>query len=283
MYKKFLIFLILIYSTIVQAQDHNTTQTNIDLSGNNWSLSKTEKLVWTNVTIGGVILIWGFTQWDYGSEDFHFDDEGWFSKETSNGGADKLGHFYTNYLMTRIMAPIYYDWGYSRNDAAFYASLTSAMSGLLIEIGDGFSGHGFSHEDLIMDLLGSATGYLWYANPSLAEKIDFRVEHIPDFSKEDSVDITTDYENMKHLMAVKAEGFDMFKNSYMEYLELHVGYYTRNFHHNSTPIEDRERYIYATIGINLSKLTRKYIGNYSAIFNYYQVPYTYVPVSHEFD
>lgn len=256
-----------------------------NLSNDSFSFTKGEKVLLTNVVMAGVITAWGFSQWEYGTEDLHMGSEGWFGKDTSNGGSDKLGHFYTNYLLTRIMAPIFEGWGYSREDAALYSSLTAAIQSIVVmEVGDATSPeHGFSYEDFIMDILGSVAGYLWYRYPTIAEKVDFRVEYAPDFSDLQS-DFTTDYEHMKHLLAVKAEGFDIFKNSWAEFFELQFGYYTRNFHHNSVyPIEDRERYFYAAVGINLSRLLRPVMGGYSAFFNYYQTPYTYLPYNYEWE
>ena len=237
----------------------------------------------TNVALTSSVLIWGYTQWGYGDEDFHTDKEGWFSKETSNGGSDKLGHIYTNYLATRLLTPLYEGWGYTNKEAALYASFTSILaSGILIEVGDGFSEHGFSKEDFIADLLGVGIGYLLATQPSFANKIDLRVEYNPFLTTDNVTDFTTDYERMKYLVAIKAEGFELFEDSYMKYLELHVGYYTRNFNHDTMPIEDRERHIYVGLGINLSKLLRPHIGGYSKIFNYYQVPYTYIETDKKF-
>jgi len=271
-------FFILLLSFTLYASDEN-------LSIENDSFSKGQKVLMANLVMGGVIATWGYTQWDYGTEDLHTGSEGWFGKETSNGGSDKLGHFYTNYLMTRLLAPFYEDWGYSKEDAALYSALTAAFQSIIImEVGDATSPeHGFSNEDFIMDVIGSVAGYYWHRYPSVAKKIDFRVEYLPDFNDLQS-DFTTDYEHMKHLLAVKAEGFEVFENSWAEYFELHVGYYTRNFHHNSVfPIEDRERYMYAGIGVNLSRLLRPAIGGYSSIFNYYQVPYTYISYDKEWE
>lgn len=262
---------------LLSANEHNST------SLSSTEFSKTQKLVITNVALTSVILTWGYTQWGYGDEDFHNDNEGWFGKDTSNGGADKLGHFYTNYLFTRLLASVYEDWGYTNKEASLYASLSSILfSGILIEVGDGFSEHGFSKEDFIVDVLGAGAGYILATQPSLAKKIDFRVEYNPFLDTDNVTDFTTDYERMKYLMAIKAEGFEVFEDNYMKYLELHFGYYTRNFNHNTTPIEDRQRNVYVGIGINLSKLLRPHIGNYSKIFNYYQVPYTYVEANKEF-
>ena len=267
----------LMFCVLLSANEHN------DTSYSSNEFSKTQKLVLTNVAVASGVLIWGFTQWGYGEEDFHTDDEGWFEKETSNGGSDKLGHIYTNYLITRLLAPLYEDWGYTNEDAALYASFTSILaSGILIEVGDGFSEHGFSTEDFIADVIGAGLGYVLATNPDLAKKIDFRVEYNPFLDTDNVTDFTTDYERMKHLLAIKAEGFELFEDNYMKYMELHLGYYSRNFNHNSTPVEDRERNIYVGIGINLSSLLRPHIGNYSKIFNYYQVPYTYVEAKKEF-
>jgi len=269
--KKILFILILISNYSLNASESNNTQNFMD------SLSKNEKLTISNIGIATGVLVWGFTQWGYGTEDYHWDNEGWFEKTTSNGGSDKLGHFYTNYLVTRVMSPIYEEWGYNKEDSALYGSLTSILlSGFLIEVGDGFSEHGFSKNDFIADSLGAISGYLWYTYPSLANKIDFRFEYDPfkDTKSPNQTDFTTDYERMKHLIVIKGEGFEILEDTPLEYLELHFGYYSRNFNHDSLPIDGRERNIYIGLGINLSKLFQPIAGKYSKLFNYIQVPYT---------
>lgn len=247
------------------------------LENDSLNFSKTEKYTLTNVALGAGILTWGFSQWGYGDEKFHVDNEGWFETETSNGGSDKLGHFYTNYLITRLLSDVYADWGYSKDEAAIYASISAlTLSSLLIEVGDGYSEHGFSKEDLIVDILGVGAGYLLSTHPNLASKIDFRVEYLPTNNSENVTDFTTDYEQMKHLMVVKAEGFEALEDTYLDYLELHLGYYSRNFNHDTLPLDGRERSLYVGVGLNLSKLLSPYLGSYSKLFNYYQVPHSYV-------
>ena len=132
---------------------------NLDASDENLSIedssfTKGQKVLLSNVVMGGVIATWGFTQWEYGTEDLHSGSEGCFGKETSNGGSDKLGHFYTNYLITRLIAPFYEDWGYTREEAALYSSLTAAFQSIVVmEVGDATSPeHGFSNEDFAMDI-----------------------------------------------------------------------------------------------------------------------------------
>jgi len=262
----------ILFLTLLLSRNHE--QLSIDESLN---FSKTEKYALTNVALGAGILTWGFSQWGYGDEKFHFDNEGWFENDTSNGGSDKLGHFYTNYLITRLLCDVYSDWGYSKDEAALYASFSSlAFSSLLIEVGDGYSEHGFSKEDLTADVLGVGAGYLLSTHPNLANKIDFRVEYLPTSNSENVTDFTTNYEQMKHLMVLKADGFEALDDTYLDYLELHLGYYSRNFNHDTLPLGGRERTLYVGIGVNLSKLLSPYLGTYSKLFNYYQVPHTYV-------
>ena len=271
---RYLIFYLLVFTSLYASENDFSYLTEQK------GFSKEEKYLWTNVAMATGILAWGFSQWGYGDEKFHFDSEGWFEKETSNGGSDKLGHFYTNYLVTRLLSDLYGSWGYDEKDAALYASFSSlAFSSLMIELGDGYSEHGFSKEDLLVDVLGVGAGYLFSTQPDLADKLDFRVEYAPSTHSENVTDFTTDYEHMKHLMVVKAEGFDTLEEGYLKYLELHFGYYSRNFNHNTMPLEGRERELYVGVGINLSKLLRPYMGDYSQLFNYYQLPYSYVEVA----
>ncbi len=245
--------------------------------------TREEKLWSTNAAMAAVIGGWGFAKWEYGTRDLHMGHEGWFGRDTSNGGADKTGHFYTNYLMTRTLGMWCEQWGYTREEAALYAALSAyAQSTLVMEIGDASSPeHGFSYEDAISNLLGALAGYGLHRYPSLADKIDFRVEYAPDLSQKVESDFTTDYEHMKHLMAIKGSGFEALRTTPLEYLELHAGYYTRRFEHDSTPLEVRERYMYAGVGLNLSHLLLPVLGRYSGVFGYLQMPYTYVSAHHK--
>ncbi|MBN2894483.1 MAG: DUF2279 domain-containing protein [Campylobacterales bacterium] len=242
-----------------------------------------EKVAATNAAIASAIIGWGALEWDYGHTAPHGHNEGWFERDTSNGGADKSGHFLINYMMGRGLSSAFESWGYTREEAAAWGALSAfAQSTLVMEIGDSTSlEHGFSYEDAISNLLGATAGYLWYRYPSLASKIDFRVEYAPDWSQKIESDFTTDYESMKHLMAIKASGFEALRTTSLQYLELHFGYYSRHFDHDSLPLEGRERYLYAGVGINLSHLLSPVLGGYSGVFNYLQLPYTYLEARKE--
>lgn len=238
------------------------------------SLEKEDKVLYTNIAAGAGIIGWGIKYWDYGDRKPHMKSEGWFGADTKEGGADKLGHFYTNYVVTHGLAALYENWGYSKEKAARLGAFSSFGLFTLMEAGDSFSPYGMSYEDITMNLLGSIVGYYWYKYPKLQEKVDFRVEYDPTLEGGGGRDISTNYHKMKHLMAIKAEGFDLFQNNdTLKYLELHIGHYSRGYQDQTLP---NKHHGYVGIGINLSKLLRKPFGRCSKIFNYYQVPGTYI-------
>ncbi len=232
--------------------------------------SKEQKVLMTN--LGGIAAVtaWGIANWDYFENDPKKGSEGWFSKDSYEGGADKCAHFYFSYTLSHALSGTFDYWSYSSEKAALLGSLSSFGIMSYMELGDSFSNYGFSHEDFLMNLFGCTAGYLLYVNPNLSKKIDFRIEYIPTF---DQGDFVSDYDNMKFLMAVKLDGFKSIKNTYAKYLELHLGYYARGYPDDI----NKERNIYLGIGISLSKIFNNFSMKKTAkVFNYYQLPYTYI-------
>ncbi len=232
-------------------------------------LSKEKKVLLVNGAGLLAITGWGVANWDYFTKKPTLGDENWFSKNTDDGGVDKLGHFYFTYSISHILGASYERWGYSHEKASFLGALSSfAMMGAM-EAGDSFSDFGFSYEDFIMNALGGIAGYYFRVCPGLARKIDFRVEYRPDFTEPD---IFTDYERTRYLAAVKLDGFDVIENRYLKFLEIHLGYYTQGYSDNQT---NRYRNIYLGVGINMSRVFSHFsLGKTSKIANYIQVPYT---------
>jgi hypothetical protein len=246
-----------------------------------WSrLEKEEKILYTNLGGAMVITAWGVANWDYFKTTPHAGSEGWFGKDTSSGGADKLGHLYSSYVASHALTYLYESWGYNSHTAARYAALSSFGWSAFMEVGDSFSeSFGFSYEDLIMGGLGSYIGYLTTTNPALARKLDLRIEYDP--TGDNDTDIFTDYENSKYMLALKLDGFGAVRNKYLKYVELHLGYYTRGF---STAGEENKRKLYAGIGINFSRIFSERSHRKTATFlKYFQVPYSYVEFDHDVD
>jgi len=86
------------------------------------------------------------------------------------------------------------------------------------------------------------------------------------------IDVFTDYGRTRYLVAVKLEGFDTFKNQYLKYLELHLGYFSRGY---SDDNQEKSRNIYLGLGINMSRVLKQFSWNRAAtVTNYVQTPFT---------
>lgn len=231
-------------------------------------------ILYTNLAGAAIITAWGLANWDYGKDSPHMNNEHWFSSQTDSGGADKLGHLYGTYIIGSGLSGLYESWGYQEHEAALYGSLSSFFVMNYMEAGDAFSRDlGFSYEDFIMNALGSVSSYVLYTHPELSKRIDLRIEYLPSFT---TADVVTEYEKMKYLIALKADGFECITHPSLRYTELHIGYYTR--HYNGGFSEESERILYVGIGINLSRIASHYGYQKTArFFNYYQAPYTYLP------
>jgi hypothetical protein len=240
-------------------------------SGFSWTETpKEKKVLFANASGLAAITLWGVANWDYFSTTPSAKKEGWFGGSTKEGGADKLGHFYTSYALSHFLGHTYENWGYSKDQGLKLGTLSAfaLMNGM--ELGDSFSDYGFSYEDFTMNALGCAAAYFIGSRPELKKKIDFRVEYRPQF---DTMDVFTDYDNLKFLAAIKLGGFDRVTHPLLKYLELHLGYYARGF----SPGSISERMLYAGIGINLSMILDGFsLKKLSTLTRFIQVPYSYI-------
>jgi len=260
----FLIFLLLIFSTSISSANDLS-----DNCGSEISLQEKSKKLWTvNLTGIGIITAWGATKWDYFTRSPRSKSEGWFENNTKSGGADKLGHLYTSYLITHGLSNLFESWCFNKNNAATYGALSSLAIVGYMEIGDSFSDFGLSKEDMIANTAGIIYGYFSYKNPKLADTLDLRWEYKP--NSETLEDFVTDYENSKFLLALKLNGFDFARSNFLKHVEFHAGYYTRGFSGiNAT----KERNLFIGISLNLTDLFRRHSYDKTAtLLKYYQIP-----------
>jgi hypothetical protein len=238
-------------------------------------LSRGQKTLLLNSGAMVGIFIYGLTRWDYGKSSFSFKNERWFERDTKYGGADKLGHFWSSYAMSHLFSYVYRKWRYTESEANLYGALSNLGFQTFMEICDGFSpSQGFSYEDILMNIAGTGIAYVWGRYPSLARKIDFRIEYTPEFNSRD-FGFSTNYERQRFLIALKADGFNFIRNPYLRYLEFHIGYYARGYkEHEEGGPETRRRHLYVGLGFNVSKLVQKFV--HTTVFDYFQIPYTSV-------
>jgi hypothetical protein len=257
--------------------------------GDWWGMAdwpREKKAVALNAATLGTLAIIGAAKWDYGSTGFHFEDEGWFDRDTPDGGADKLGHAFLGYTLTGAFSYAYREWGFSDDQAFVRGAINSAMITTAIEIGDGFSkSQGFCWQDEVMDMVGVGIAYLRYRVPGVREKVDFRIEWVPSSSFHEKWDPFTDYSGQKNVVALKPSGFFKTEDPFWKAIEFQVGYYTRGYAEVDRPyLHGEKRYGYVAIGLNMTYLIEALTGHTTwGVFEYYQVPYTYLPVTERFD
>lgn len=269
-----LILLVLPWSAPAAGEERDAALTEAELK---------RKTLLLNASVAAGILAWGAANWDYFQTAPNTGNEEWFGHNTPEGGADKIGHVYVTYLVGRAFRQVYLDWGYTEEKAGRLGILSSLGAVTLMEIGDSFSGqYGFSYEDMLMNLAGAGFGYLMETHPELDRKLDLRMEYLPEFDSDFQADFFTDYEHHKYLLALKADGFEAVTHPWLKYLELHLGYYARNYaDHVAGGPDHRERTLYVGVGLNVGKLLERWVK--VPVFDYLQAPYTYLPLEKTWD
>ncbi|TKB27180.1 DUF2279 domain-containing protein [Desulfopila sp. IMCC35006] len=241
-----------------------------------WSRQpKANKMLYTNLTAATAIGIWGLATWDYGSAGLNKAHEGWFEQGSKYGGADKLGHLWSTYAFSDALTGLYTSWGYVPKQANTYAALSAWTVQAFMEIGDATSEtQGFSWEDMAMNTAGALTSVLMQRYPELDRKIDLRVEYVFNVPVNGIFD---DYSNQYYSMVLKLDGFDRFENTFLKYVELAGGYYTRGY---GDAEEEDTRSFYVGISLNFSSILReKGWKKTGKVFEYIQPPYTVLKAS----
>jgi hypothetical protein len=206
----------------------------------------------TIATIGALWAGYGYNKWwdDGFGGGFKTTNEGWFGTGTDSGGADKLGHMFSNYASVRLLTPLFTSTGNSREEAIRLAGWTTIGIFTGIEVLDGYSRKwGFSPQDALMNVAGTALGVFLESHPDVDDKFDFRFAYRR--SRGSGFDPFGDYSGQRYLLVLKADGFETTRRiPALRYLELSVGYQARGF----DPGGDRRRDLYVGVSLNLSRL-----------------------------
>jgi hypothetical protein len=226
------------------------------------------------------IAVW---QWNWGETSFHTTREGWFGKNTTYGGIDKMGHAWSAHVMSDYITWRLQMLGYNGTESAITAALITGVAFLGVEIGDGFSHYGASYEDFVASSVGIAFSFLRNTVPGLHEKVDFRLQYVPT-GHGDLLGLG-DYSGKKFLLAWKLAGFETFKDTPLRYVEIHTGYYTRGYTDYERAMgAPQTRSPYIGVGVNLSELLfseppvrdTQSASVARALLKYIQLPYTYI-------
>lgn len=211
---------------------------------------------------------------------FHFHSEGWFGKDTTNVGMDKMGHAFNTYLIAEILhARMHKNTNASEGDALTAGILASGFMALN-EMSDAIeTDSGYSLEDIVMNTAGAAFSVLRNTVPGLKEKVAFKIEIVPDDNIY-SAKGQAHYAQQRFMFSLKGSGFEEIRKTPFRYVDLQVGYWASNF-----SAEDRlagtgpKRHLFVGLGLNLGELlfgnSRSRIGKAGyTVLDYFQVPYT---------
>lgn len=212
--------------------------------------------------VGGAlgVALYGYKKWweDGFSGGFREANEGWFGQNTPYGGADKLGHMYTNYVGTRLLTRLFSAVGNEHDDAIRLGALATLGAMTAVEVVDGFSNRWrFSREDAVMNLLGAGLGVLVERRPAIQQIFDFRMQYKPSLNQEGdrSFEPFGDYSGQIYLFAVKARGIPALQQyPFLRYFELVAGYGTQGYRTTHDIPGAPTRSIYFGIALNLSEV-----------------------------
>ena len=182
---------------------------------------------------------------------FDTTNEGWFGADTQYGGADKLGHLFSNYAGVRLLTPLFESAGNGRDASVSLAAWSTLGIYTGVEVVDGFSRRWkFSPQDEIANAAGALLGMALETHPELDAIFDVRVDYRRS-PRSTHWDPFGDYSSQRYLFVVKADGFATLReNRALRYLEFAVGYGTRGYDTGG----DRHRDAYVGISLNLSRL-----------------------------
>jgi hypothetical protein len=145
-----------------------------------WSFLERHQLLFSilmPVTAIGAVTANSLVAYDT-NHPFRIHHEGFFGKDTVNGGADKASHLTDYYVIASLFEDAYKMIGYSDKEALFWGAGLAFTTGLANEVSDGFTRHGFSWEDLAMDAAGvTAAGVLSLTNTR--DLVGLRTSHLP--------------------------------------------------------------------------------------------------------
>jgi hypothetical protein len=246
-----------------------------------WPWAVERRTLITGVAIGGVVAIEAANSLlGYDIKPFHFHQEGFFGAGTTDGGADKASHFTDYFVITKEFAYFYQKIGYSEWPARWLALGTTMLGGFINELNDGFTHHGFSPEDLLMDWGGGAMATLIAATRT-GDLFGFRASHVPGATYIHDV-YTADLK-----LAGVADRLSL-KVGPLRFLYLSLTYDVKGYRSGSPP-SDQQRRVGLEIGLNFEEIfnavgvTRDRWWGYALhlVFDNIRFPYTAIGVRYD--
>ena len=227
-----------------------------------------------------------FTWWSVEKKvPFKFANEGWFDPDTYSGGADKANHMIGGYFGQHALDWAYQLAGQPPEKSRWWALGTVALTGLVIEAGDGITVYGASWEDATSNVLGAGLA-LFLTAQGLDDTVGLRMGQVrydipPPCCRSDGYG--SDYSKWVHSADLKLAGFLPrlgVRPGPARFLLVSMTYGTKGY--RFSPEEVRERNLGIDLGLNLPEILRA-VGVRDdswwgkpllTFFTYVRIPYT---------
>jgi uncharacterized protein YfiM (DUF2279 family) len=127
-----------------------------------WEFLERHRLLFSIlIPVATLTAVTGDALLPYRQHHFHVDYEGWFGRNTRDGGADKASHLTDYFVIASLFEDVYRMLGYSEKEAILWGFGLAVTAGLGTEVNNGFTKrYGFSWEDLTMDVAGATAASL---------------------------------------------------------------------------------------------------------------------------
>jgi hypothetical protein len=238
---------------------------------------------------------WSYFAWyrDANSEDFHIepdDPHSVFGVDAYSGGADKLGHAWTNYALTRATTALLTSAGWSRFPSSLASAGLTQLAFTLTEIQDGYV-FGFDPKDLVANVSGAALAVLMDNVPVVDRLFDFRLQYFPSrdyrraFRSTGTVDIGQDYSGQSYLLALHLGALPRANDTeYMywaRYVDLAVGFEAHHYFFAPEPrVTAPRQTLYFGLAVNMQGVLDALFDDSRGrriargFFEAYSLPYT---------
>jgi Predicted periplasmic lipoprotein (DUF2279) len=223
----------------------------------------------------GAFGTWAYFAWFHGAhEQPFFFETSWkqeqpFALHTYAGGADKWGHTWANYALTRGTTELLVAGGWRRLPSSLVAAGLAGAAFTIQELKDG-SIWGFEVGDLAGDLSGAALAVLMENLPAVDRLLDFRLQYFPsaDFrrlagakfwSRGDGVDFAQDYSGMSFQLALHLGALPGVTTQpslwWMQWVDFIAGFETRGYSPDPMPrIYDPYQTWYLGVGVDMQSV-----------------------------
>jgi hypothetical protein len=184
----------------------------------------------------GINLLAYLAWWIHAPPDqFEMSHDGWFGERTYAGGSDKFGHFFMNHFLTRANAGVLEEGGWHPRTSTYAGAALTLGTYFVFEMRDGYS-TGFSVNDMISNVAGTAFAILFREVPILDELFDTRCEYFPSSAflrhpTKHAFNFNEDYTGLKFLLAWHLSTVPVVEQSGgpLRFVDLVLGYHTRNY------------------------------------------------------